>query len=98
MVIGKWLLSEPAVFIMDEPTRGVDVGSKYEIYSIMNDMVARGTGILCISSELEELLGICDRITVMSYGQIQGSFTREDFDREKILRMAFGEQYQESGF
>jgi len=97
VVIGKWLLSEPSVFIMDEPTRGIDVGSKYEIYTIMNDMAARGTGILCISSELEELLGICDRITVMSYGQMLGCFSREDFDKEKILRMAFREQNKESG-
>ena len=96
-VIGKWLLSQPSVFLMDEPTRGIDVGSKHGIYSIMNDMATRGTGILFVSSELEELMGICDRILVMSNGQIQGCFSRSDFDKEQILRMAFCEQYQSGG-
>jgi len=88
-VIGKWLLSKPAVFIMDEPTRGIDVGAKYEIYNIINDLAAAGTGILFISSELEELMGGCDRILVMSNGQIQGCFEKGDFDQAKILHAAF---------
>ena len=88
-VIGKWLLAEPEVLILDEPTRGIDVGAKFEIYCIINDLAAAGTAILCISSELEELIGICDRILVMSNGEIQGTFTREEFDEERILQVAF---------
>lgn len=88
-VIGKWLLSEPAVCIMDEPTRGIDVGAKYEVYSIINDLADRGAGVLCISSELEELIGTCDRILVMSKGQIHGQFQRSEFDEERILAAAF---------
>lgn len=89
VVIAKWLLTEPEVLILDEPTRGIDVGAKYEIYCIIRDLAANGTAILCISSELEELTGICDRIIVMSNGQIQGTFAREEFDQERILHLAF---------
>jgi ribose transport system ATP-binding protein len=97
-VIGKWLLSRPTVFIMDEPTRGVDVGAKYEVYSIINDLAARGAGILLISSELEELTGMCDRILVMSKGEIQGTFARGDFAPEPILHAAFrGHQAHRGG-
>jgi ABC-type sugar transport system ATPase subunit len=90
-VIGKWLLDKPSVLIIDEPTRGVDVGAKYEIYSIINDLAAGGAGVLFISSELEELLGVCDRMIVMSNGEIQATFARAEFDRERILRAAFRE-------
>lgn len=89
VVIAKWLLTQPQVLILDEPTRGIDVGAKYEVYSLMNDLAARGTGILCISSELEELMGTCDRILVMSNGEIQGRFTREEFEEEALLHAAF---------
>jgi ABC-type sugar transport system ATPase subunit len=89
VVIGKWLMTRPAVFLMDEPTRGIDVGAKYEVYSIINDLAAQGAGILLISSELEELMGMCDRIVVMSKGEIQGSFERGQFDQESILHAAF---------
>lgn len=98
VVIGKWLMARPRVLIMDEPTRGIDVGAKYEVYSIINDLAAQGTGILLISSELEELMGMCDRILVMSKGEIQGSFGRDDFDRERILHAAFkGHQGRQRG-
>lgn len=90
-VIGKWLLDKPSVLIVDEPTRGVDVGAKYEIYSILNDLAADGAGILFISSELEELMGVCDRMLVMSNGEIQATFERAAFDKERILRAAFRE-------
>jgi len=76
---------------VDEPTRGVDVGAKYEIYSILNDLAADGAGVLFISSELEELLGVCDRMLVMSNGEIQAVFDRSAFDKERILRAAFRE-------
>ena len=89
LVIAKWLLTEPEVLILDEPTRGIDVGAKYEIYCIVNDLAAAGTAVLCISSELEELLGICDRILVMSNGEIQATLSRKEFDQQKILQFAF---------
>jgi len=91
VVIAKWLMSNPSIFIMDEPTRGVDIGAKYEIYTIVNDLAAQGAGILFISSELEELMGMCDRILVMSRGEIVNEFGRESFDKEQILRSAFRE-------
>ena len=91
VVIARWLMSRPSIFIMDEPTRGVDVGAKYEIYIIMNDLAAQGEGILFISSELEELMGMCDRILVMSQGEFVAEFDRSAFDKERILRSAFRE-------
>ncbi len=92
VAIAKWLMSRPAIFIMDEPTRGIDVGAKFEIYSIINELAAQGTGVLFISSELEELMGMCDRILVMSRGEICGEFTRDQFDEEHILRAAFRQE------
>jgi ABC-type sugar transport system ATPase subunit len=91
VVIGKWLLTNPAVLIMDEPTRGIDVGAKSEIYNIINSLTEKGTGILYISSELEELMGMCDRILVMGNGEIKTEFQRPDFDQEKILQAAFSD-------
>lgn len=88
-VIGKWLLLEPSVLILDEPTRGIDVAARFEIYGLIQDLAARGTGVLCISSELEELLGVCDRIIVLGNGEIQGEFAREEFKQEAILHAAF---------
>ena len=76
VVIGKWLLRGPRLFILDEPTRGIDVGAKYEVYKIINRLAAEGTGILMISSEIEELIGMCDRILVMGHGEIRGAFDR----------------------
>jgi ribose transport system ATP-binding protein len=88
-VIGKWLVHRPELLIMDEPTKGIDVGAKFEVYSIMNDLAANGTGILFISSELEELMGMCDRISILSKGELVGSFPRSEFDQESILHSAF---------
>ena len=88
VVLGKWLLAEPKVLILDEPTRGIDVGAKFEIYQLIHQLADRGAGVLVISSELEELIGICDRILVMRHGEITGEFRRDDFDREKILAAA----------
>lgn len=89
VVIAKWLLSKPSVFIMDEPTRGIDVGAKQEIYRLINDLADAGAGMLVISSEIEELIGLCDRIMVMRGGEITAMFDRAAFDRERILAAAF---------
>jgi ABC-type sugar transport system ATPase subunit len=97
VVISKWLMAQPLVLIMDEPTRGIDVGAKYEVYNIINDLAAKGAGILCISSEMEELIGICDRIMVMSNGEIQGFFDRDRFDQERILHAAFASHKRRTG-
>ncbi len=91
VVLGKWLMTKPSILIIDEPTRGVDVGAKFEIYEIIDRIAAGGTAVLFISSELEELLGMCDRIMVMGQGEVLGSFDRAQFDQEVILRTAFRE-------
>ncbi len=88
VVLGKWLLAEPRVLILDEPTRGIDVGAKFEIYQLIHHRADQGAGILLISSEIEELMGICDRILVMCQGAIAGEFQRPEFDRERILAVA----------
>ncbi|MGM7719982.1 multiple monosaccharide ABC transporter ATP-binding protein [Metabacillus sp. Hm71] len=85
IVLSKWIFSEPDILILDEPTRGIDVGAKYEIYSIINDLAMDGKGILIISSELPELLGMCDRIYVMNEGSITGEVTREEANQEKLM-------------
>ena len=87
-MIGKWLLRGPRLFILDEPTRGIDVGAKYEVYKLVNRLAAQGAAVLMISSEIEELIGMCDRIMVMSHGEVRGFFDRERFDREAIMRAA----------
>jgi ribose transport system ATP-binding protein len=88
VVIAKWLLRAPTIFILDEPTRGIDVGAKYEVYKIINQMVATGAAILFISSEIEELIGMADRIMVMGRGEVRGFFERASFDREAIMKAA----------
>ncbi|MFV0490492.1 MAG: multiple monosaccharide ABC transporter ATP-binding protein [Pseudorhodobacter sp.] len=87
VVLSKWLFTDPQVLILDEPTRGIDVGAKYEIYTIMNDLAAQGRGIVMISSEMPELLGMCDRIYVMNEGRILGQLTREEATQERIMAM-----------
>ncbi len=94
VVLSRWLLGKPSVFILDEPTRGVDVGARSEIYRIINDLAAKGAGVLLISSEIEELIGLCDRILVMAWGRIADCVERADFDRERILRSALGKADQ----
>jgi ABC-type sugar transport system ATPase subunit len=88
VVLAKWLLAEPRVLILDEPTRGIDVGAKFEIYQLIVELADRGASVLMISSEIEELMGLCDRILVLSRGQITGEFRRANFDPEKILQAA----------
>jgi len=91
VVLAKWLLNEPKVLLLDEPTRGIDVGAKHEIYRLIQQLADRGTAILLISSELEELIGLCDRILVLSKGAIRDTVTPSEFDRERILRAALGD-------
>lgn len=91
VVLGKWLSANPQVFIVDEPTRGVDVGAKFEVYALVQKLAEGGAGVLFISSELEELVNLCDRILVMHNGEIVGHFIKQDFDKERILASAFKE-------
>jgi putative multiple sugar transport system ATP-binding protein len=86
VVLSKWLFADPEVLILDEPTRGIDVGAKYEIYTIINRLAEEGKGILVISSEMPELLGICDRIYVMNQGRIVGEMGKDEASQEKIMR------------
>ena len=90
VVLGKWLLSQADVLLLDEPTRGVDVGAKQEIYQQINRLVSQGASVILISSELEELVGLCDRILVMAGGRIESVVQRKDFDRSAMLRSALG--------
>lgn len=90
VVLSKWLLGNPQILIMDEPTRGIDVGAKYEIYKIIHELAESGVGIVIISSELPEVLGISDRVLVMSEGKITGEFSREEATEEKIMALATG--------
>jgi putative multiple sugar transport system ATP-binding protein len=87
VVLAKWLFTEPQVLILDEPTRGIDVGAKFEIYTIMNDLAAQGRGIVMISSEMPELLGMCDRIYVMNEGRIVGELSKEEASQERIMAL-----------
>jgi putative multiple sugar transport system ATP-binding protein len=86
VVLAKWMFTEPDVLILDEPTRGIDVGAKYEIYEIINQLADSGRGVLVISSELPELLGICDRIYTLSAGVITADVPRERADQELLMR------------
>jgi ribose transport system ATP-binding protein len=90
VVLAKWLAGNVRVFIFDEPTRGVDIGAKVEIYNLMNRLTARGAGILMISSELPELLGMSDRIIVMHRGRIQAEFDRGEASEERVVSAALG--------
>lgn len=85
VLLAKWMFAEPDVLILDEPTRGIDVGAKYEIYQIINDMVSQGKAVIMISSELPELLGMCDRIYVMNEGKMAGEFSADEVTQEKIM-------------
>jgi putative multiple sugar transport system ATP-binding protein len=87
VVLSKWLFTDPEILILDEPTRGIDIGAKYEIYSIINELADSGKAVIMISSEMPELLGICDRICVMNEGAFVGEFDRADATQEKIMRV-----------
>ena len=85
VLLGKWLFAEPDILILDEPTRGIDVGAKYEIYCIINEMVAKGKSVIMISSEMPELLGMCDRIYVMNEGKMIAEMDGKEATQEKIM-------------
>ena len=91
VVLAKWLFTEPEVLILDEPTRGIDVGAKYEIYTIINDLADQGKGVVMISSEMPELLGMCDRIYVMNEGALVGELNAEDASQERIMSLIVNE-------
>lgn len=88
IVLAKWLLQDPMVLILDEPTRGIDVGAKYEIYKLMCQLAKQGVAVILISSELPEVIGMCDRVVVMSRGKITGELLREEFSQAKIMTLA----------
>jgi ribose transport system ATP-binding protein len=90
VVLAKWLFTESKFLIFDEPTRGIDVGAKVEIYKLMNELVRKGVSILMISSELPEVLGMCDRILVMHEGRLAGELLRKDATQERIMQLATG--------
>ncbi len=87
VILGRWLLTEPQILLLDEPTRGIDVGAKYEIYQLILSLAEKGNGIIVVSSELPELLGICDRIAVMSNGRLAGIDDAKNLNQEKILEL-----------
>ncbi len=90
VVLAKWLLTQPKVLFLDEPTRGIDVGAKVEIYNIMNDLVDQGVCVVMVSSELPEVLGMSDRILVIHEGRLTGALSREEATQEKVMRYATG--------
>ncbi len=92
VVLSKWLFANPDVLILDEPTRGIDVGAKYEIYTIINRLVSEGKSIILISSELPEILGVCDRIYVMSEGRIVGEMLAKEASQEKIMKCIMSQE------
>jgi putative multiple sugar transport system ATP-binding protein len=96
VVLSKWLFAEPEILILDEPTRGIDVGAKYEIYTLINRMADEGKGVIVISSELPEILGICDRVYVMNKGKFVGELTREEATQEAIMKCIMSQEVVEA--
>ena len=88
MILGRWLLTSPEILMLDEPTRGIDIGAKFEIYQLINDLAARGKAVIMISSEMPELLGITDRILVMSAGRVAGIVETAQTSQEEILQLS----------
>lgn len=91
VLLARWLLCDPKVMILDEPTRGIDVGAKFEIYKLMTDIAKQGKAIVMVSSEMPELIGMCDRIYVMSQGRITGCLNKDEFSQETIMKLAMQE-------
>jgi rhamnose transport system ATP-binding protein len=88
VVLARWLATQPKVFLLDEPTRGIDIGAKAEIYEIILMLAEAGCAILLVSSEIPELLALCDRILVMSEGRISAEFDRQDATEDEIIKAA----------
>ena len=88
VLLAKWMLRDPDVLFLDEPTRGIDVGAKFEIYRLMTDLVKEGKTVIMVSSELPELIGMCDRIYIMNKGRITGCLSKDEFSQETIMRYA----------
>jgi len=88
VILGRWLLTDPEVFLFDEPTRGIDVGAKYEIYQLMIELAKQGKAVIMVSSEMPELLGVCDRILVMSGGYLTGIVDAGETSQEEIMALA----------
>ena len=95
VVLAKWLAMDPQVMIFDEPTRGIDVGAKQEIYNIMNDLANQGKTIIMISSDMEELIGMSDRIVVLCKGRVTGILNRDEVTQELILAKSAGSELDE---
>ena len=94
VVLSKWLFSDSEIIIFDEPTRGIDVGARREIYQIINDLVADGKTVVVVSSDMEEIMGVSDRILVMYEGNVAGEVQKEDFSQSLITEYAVGERTQ----
>ena len=90
IVLAKWLLMNPRVIIFDEPTRGIDVGAKNEIYRLMRNLADAGVAVMMISSDMEEIVGVSDRVAVMHNGQIEGVLRRDQLTEHNVLQMAVG--------
>ena len=88
VVLAKWLVANSDILLLDEPTRGIDVNAKSEIYALINDFTQKGGSVILVSSDLPEILGICDRIIVMREGQITGMTSREEASEEKVMKLA----------
>jgi D-allose transport system ATP-binding protein len=88
VIVGKWMASEAKLIIFDEPTKGIDIGTKAEMYGIMRKLAEKGVGVIMISSELPELLGVCDRIVVLNEGKLKGVLNIRDASEELILKTA----------
>lgn len=90
VVFAKWIYTEPKILILDEPTRGVDIGAKKEIYTIINELAGKGVAIIMVSSELPEVLGMSDRIMVIREGTLRGILNQEEANQENIMTLATG--------
>ena len=89
-MLGKWLALRPRVLLLDEPTRGIDIGAKQEIYKLMEELAGKGIAILFVSSEMEEILGMSDRVIVMHEGRITGELSRGELTEESVMHLATG--------
>ena len=91
VILGRWLLANPKILVLDEPTKGIDVGAKAEIYQMICDLAKSGIGVIFISSELPEILNICDNVIIMNGGKVKGELTKEEFSEERVLQLAMQE-------